>query len=115
MCSAPTLKIWMTPFASVAMLEKLALLKIARKKSPRLKQRLFGPLALVDVIHHDAEYWLTIVLRGGDGQLNPDLRAVVHHPQLALLRFTGLAELFVQQVIDVCVFLEDKAGDRLLD
>jgi hypothetical protein len=30
MRSAPTLKIWITPFASVAMLEKLALLKIAR-------------------------------------------------------------------------------------
>jgi hypothetical protein len=29
MRSAPTLKIWMTPLASVAMLEKLALLKIA--------------------------------------------------------------------------------------
>jgi hypothetical protein len=27
MRSAPTLKIWITPFASVAMLEKLALLK----------------------------------------------------------------------------------------
>jgi hypothetical protein len=29
MRSAPTLKIWITPLASVAMLEKLALLKIA--------------------------------------------------------------------------------------
>src|SRR6476620_11186140 len=29
MASAPTLKIWMTPLASVAMLEKFALLKIA--------------------------------------------------------------------------------------
>jgi hypothetical protein len=29
MRSAPTLKSWMTPFSSVAMLEKLALLKIA--------------------------------------------------------------------------------------
>jgi len=29
MRSAPTLKIWMTPLASVAMLEKFALLKIA--------------------------------------------------------------------------------------
>ena len=29
MRSAPTLKIWITPFASVAMLEKFALLKIA--------------------------------------------------------------------------------------
>jgi hypothetical protein len=32
--SAPTLKIWMTPFASVAMLEKLALLKIASCSAP---------------------------------------------------------------------------------
>jgi len=29
MRSAPTLKIWMTPLASVAMLEKFALLKMA--------------------------------------------------------------------------------------
>src|SRR5258706_10593039 len=36
MRSAPTLKIWMTPFASVAMLEKLALLKIARCRAPAL-------------------------------------------------------------------------------
>src|SRR5580704_3068020 len=34
MRSAPTLKIWMTPFSSVAMLEKLALLKIAFCKAP---------------------------------------------------------------------------------
>src|SRR6185295_6999652 len=34
MRSAPTLKIWMTPVASVAMLEKLALLKIALCKAP---------------------------------------------------------------------------------
>jgi hypothetical protein len=34
--SAPTLKIWMTPFASVAMLEKLALLKIAVCSAPAL-------------------------------------------------------------------------------
>ena len=32
--SAPTLKIWMTPFASVAMLEKFALLKIALCRAP---------------------------------------------------------------------------------
>src|ERR1019366_4584428 len=36
MRSAPTLKIWMTPFASVAMLEKLALLKIALCRAPTL-------------------------------------------------------------------------------
>src|SRR5688572_27067517 len=36
MRSAPTLKIWMTPFASVAMLEKLALLKIALCSAPDL-------------------------------------------------------------------------------
>ena len=34
MRSAPTLKIWMTPLASVAMLEKLALLKIALCSAP---------------------------------------------------------------------------------
>ena len=34
MRSAPTLKIWITPFASVAMLEKLALLKIAFCSAP---------------------------------------------------------------------------------
>jgi hypothetical protein len=37
--SAPTLKIWMTPFASVAMLEKLALLKIALCRASRFEQR----------------------------------------------------------------------------
>ena len=36
--SAPTLKIWMTPFASVAMLEKLALLKIALCSAPVLSR-----------------------------------------------------------------------------
>src|SRR6185503_11167847 len=36
MRSAPTLKIWMTPFASVAMLEKFALLRIARCRAPAL-------------------------------------------------------------------------------
>ena len=36
MRSAPTLKIWMTPFASVAMLEKFALLKIALCSAPAL-------------------------------------------------------------------------------
>src|SRR5258706_10861267 len=34
MRSAPTLKIWITPLASVAMLEKLALLKMARCRAP---------------------------------------------------------------------------------
>ena len=34
--SAPTLKIWITPLASVAMLEKLALLKIALCNAPAL-------------------------------------------------------------------------------
>src|SRR5947209_1371789 len=34
MRSAPTLKIWITPFASVAMLEKLALFKIAFCSAP---------------------------------------------------------------------------------
>ena len=36
MRSAPTLKIWMTPFSSVAMLEKLALLKMAFCRAPAL-------------------------------------------------------------------------------
>jgi hypothetical protein len=36
MRSAPTLKIWMTPLASVAMLEKLALLKMALCSAPVL-------------------------------------------------------------------------------
>jgi hypothetical protein len=34
MRSAPTLKIWMTPFASVAILETLALLKNALCSAP---------------------------------------------------------------------------------
>src|SRR3954462_7852507 len=38
MRSAPTLKIWMTPFASVAILEKLALLKIAFCKAPAVSR-----------------------------------------------------------------------------
>jgi len=38
MRSAPTLKIWMTPLASVAMLEKFALLKMARCKAPALNR-----------------------------------------------------------------------------
>jgi hypothetical protein len=41
MRSAPTLKIWMTPWASVAMLEKLALLKMAglhpRARAPSMQ------------------------------------------------------------------------------
>ena len=36
MRSAPTLKIWITPLASVAMLEKLTLLKIALCSAPAL-------------------------------------------------------------------------------
>jgi hypothetical protein len=38
MRSAPTLNIWMTPWASVAMLEKLALLKMARCRAPALSR-----------------------------------------------------------------------------
>src|SRR3954464_795967 len=38
MRSAPTLKIWITPFASVAMLEKLALLKIALCRAPAVSR-----------------------------------------------------------------------------
>src|SRR6202047_4435634 len=42
MRSAPTLKIWMTPFASVAMLEKLALLKIALCSAPAVSRTSVG-------------------------------------------------------------------------
>src|SRR5688572_30044229 len=45
MRSAPTLKIWMTPLASVAMLEKLALLKIALCKAPVLNSASGGRAA----------------------------------------------------------------------
>src|ERR1041385_1709566 len=38
MRSAPTLKIWMTPFASVAILEKLALLKMGLWRAPVLSR-----------------------------------------------------------------------------
>src|SRR3954471_4653253 len=38
MRSAPTLNIWITPFASVAMLEKLALLKIALCRAPAVSR-----------------------------------------------------------------------------
>jgi hypothetical protein len=34
MCSAPTLKSWITPLAAVAILENMALLKIARCSVP---------------------------------------------------------------------------------
>src|SRR6202022_724250 len=50
--SAPTLKIWMTPWASVAMLEKLALLKIALCNAPVVSRAslcptpISGPLGL---------------------------------------------------------------------
>src|SRR5580765_2457815 len=43
MRSAPTLKIWMTPLASVAMLEKLALLKIAAWRAPVFSRALVRP------------------------------------------------------------------------
>src|SRR5687767_15022422 len=44
--SAPTLKIWMTPFASVAMLEKLALLKIALWRAPVVSSAFARPASL---------------------------------------------------------------------
>ena len=47
MRSAPTLKIWITPFSSVAMLEKLALLKIASWSAPVL---IFSSRAREDVM-----------------------------------------------------------------
>src|SRR3954468_97689 len=39
MRSAPTLKIWMMPFSSVAMIEKLALVRIAFCSAPALSSR----------------------------------------------------------------------------
>src|SRR2546423_330867 len=42
MRSAPTLKIWMTPLASVAILEKLALLKIALCSAPAVSRASVG-------------------------------------------------------------------------
>ena len=47
MRSAPTLKIWMTPLASVAMLEKLALLKIALCRAPALSRAASASLRAV--------------------------------------------------------------------
>src|SRR5450759_4220571 len=47
MRSAPTLKIWMTPFASVAMLEKLALLKIAFCRAPVLSKDSWRPASVM--------------------------------------------------------------------
>src|SRR5882724_5316305 len=44
--SAPTLKIWMTPLASVAMLEKLALLKIALCRAPVLSRASVCPTSV---------------------------------------------------------------------
>src|ERR1700723_877326 len=46
MRSAPTLKIWITPLASVAMLEKLALLKIAFCKAPVFSNASALPVSL---------------------------------------------------------------------
>src|SRR5260221_14642277 len=45
MRSAPTLKIWITPLASVAMLEKLALLKMARCRAPAFSSANFSSIA----------------------------------------------------------------------
>ncbi len=47
MRSAPTLKIWMTPFASVAILEKLALLKIAFCRAPVLSKDSWRPASVM--------------------------------------------------------------------
>ena len=69
MRSAPTLKIWMTPFASVAMLEKLALLKMARCKRAGLEQRLFRLLAggIVGANQEVADDGVLCVAQGRDG------------------------------------------------
>src|SRR5688500_7419593 len=48
MRSAPALKIWMTPLASVAILEKLALSKIARCSAPTLSSACCPLAASVD-------------------------------------------------------------------
>jgi hypothetical protein len=40
--SAPMFNIWMTPLASVAMLEKFSLLKMASCSAPAPRQRLVG-------------------------------------------------------------------------
>src|SRR4030066_893628 len=65
MRSAPTLKIWITPFSSVAMLEKLALLRIAFCSAPVLSKAFWrrtsaarplalparvGPFAVFDMV-----------------------------------------------------------------
>src|SRR5674476_1068468 len=57
MRSAPTLKIWITPLASVAMLEKLALSKMAFCKAPALSSASsaflrIGDLGWRDFVHH---------------------------------------------------------------
>ena len=52
----------MTPFSSVAMLEKLALLKIALCSAPAFEQRLFRPLARGHVFHGQDEQ-LAVVAR----------------------------------------------------
>ena len=64
----------MTPFASVAILEKLALSKIARCKAPALNSRLFRSLACGDV-HDGTEHtcWLA----------RPIQRATAAHPDPA--------------------------------
>ena len=38
-----------------------------------------------------------------------------HKPQFACLRFAGFKESPAEEVLDVLVFREDEAGDRLLD
>src|ERR1700680_4555216 len=84
MRSAPTLKIWMTPLASAAILEKLALLKNAlgvggdtreigavedrALQGPRLEQRLLGLLArgVVGADQQVADDGVLRVAQGGD-------------------------------------------------
>ena len=45
----------------------------------------------------------------------PEYGAVFfHHPQLAHLRFTGVQYLFAVQIVDVLVFLQDEAGQKLI-
>jgi len=64
MRSAPTLKIWMTPLASVAMLEKLALLKIAFCSAPALSRaaslRISG---MIFVLAAAADTWFLSIFK----------------------------------------------------
>src|SRR5437899_1052745 len=61
MRSAPTLKIWITPFASVAMLEKLALLKIAAWSAPVVSNASGAPTSRTSRVRRDLSAVNTVV------------------------------------------------------